>query len=269
MRIPDKSPRLLLCLALTAIAAGCSGPAPDPPEAGSAVLYWLGADADALVRCSVANQCGDGDTNFGALASLTVGGGELEHSRSYVRFYMPVFPPGTTVVRAQLELFHGGTREDGTTDDVRLEVARAPGPWKPLEVTWNEQPLSSTIGTETKLTLVSKGWSAADVSAAVASHIADPATNQGFVVFTPAHMQIEKGFDSNSHTSRTVDELGHAPRLLLQVERPPEGDVSWPEAFPEDTDLPFPGEQVAIAEAADGEAWPEAWGAGLTARCGP
>jgi hypothetical protein len=266
----DSPTRASLLAAVLVCIAGCAAPEPDPPDAPpGAALYWLGSDADALVKCSVASQCGDGGANYGTLPGLSVGGGELEHSRSYVRFYMPLFPPGTAVVRAQLELFHGGEREDGTTDEVCLDVARAPAAWSPLQVTWNDQPLSSTSGGEAKLSLVSRGWSAADVTAVVVDHVADPASNDGFVVLAPATAQLRKGFDSNAHPSRTADDLGRAPRLLLEVAPPSDGEPSWPEAFPDDTDLPFPGQRIAVAEAAAGEDWPVDWEAASTSRCGP
>jgi hypothetical protein len=260
--------RLSLAIGAVASLVGCgSDPTPKAPAPGG--LLWIGSDADALVRCSVSKQCGDQATNFGALSSLSVGGGELEHSRSYVRFLMPAFPPGTKVVQAQLELFHGGKQEDGTKDDICLDVARSPGPWKPLEVTWSNQPLSSTIGTETKMSLVSQGWSAADVTAAVVDHVANPENNFGFVVFTPASSQIHKSFDSNSHQSRTDTELGTSPRLLVRVELPASGEVVWPESFEEGTDLPFPNESIEIAEASVGDSWPADWKAASTAPCGP
>lgn len=251
--------------------AGCSGGGPgskgNPAPAHDELVMWVGADADALVKCSVANQCGDGDSNYGLLPSLSAGGGQLEHSRSYVRFLLPNFAPGTKLEYAQLELYHGGKNEDGTSDDICMEVARATAPWSPRTVTWNDQPLTSTIGTETRLDLVSQGWSGANVTAIVQDQLADPDSDFGFVVFANANVDARKSFDSNSHPSRTANELGHAPRLLLSFSGDVDAITEFPVDYSDDTDLPFGGQTIQYAKSAYGSEWPADWQAAELGQC--
>jgi hypothetical protein len=250
------------------VALGCDNqPTPTAPTTDGSNLLWLSSEADALVKCSVAAQCGDGGANFGALSYLSAGGGELEHSRSYMRFPMPKFPLGTKIVKAQLELHHGGKSEDGTSDDVCLDVAHASSMWQPFGVTWNEQPLSSTTGSEVRLDLVSQGWSGADVTGLVIDQLADPSQSFGFVVFANANQNLRKTFDSNAHPSRTPTDLGTAPRLLVHFEREKGGDIEWPAAFDDYTDLPFPGQSVEFAYAETGDDWPAEWEAAQMGQC--
>lgn len=264
-------------LALTSVTLGAcdpdAGAGPGGPWAledlGDRDLFvWIGADRDAVVRCSGA-ECSDGDVSYGLEGSLAISNEPGEAKASYVHFHLPELPPGAEVVEAYLELHHGATREDGRSDDRCLPVAPAASAWTWTELTWNGQPNTIGLGAggPFAIALRSDAWSGTgDIGEHVADLMGGTAPNHGFAVFAPgaAGGPVDKGFESTNGASRAADDLGLAPRLLVRVHVPDgvEGDFVVP-PLPPDNDLQFDGQTTALGRVSAGDDWPEIWHASI------
>ena len=249
---------------LGASPAADEQPPVDPIVSGT-VYLWVGASKDALVSCGGLG-CPEADNNYGLLGFLTVAGWQRATKGAYVYFDMPLLPPGTVVEEAYFEMYHGGQREDGKTDDVQIPVARAAGLWSPRAITFANQPnITAGLG-ETFLNLNSQDWSGTpNIVGIIREWMANPASNFGFVAsWSPLRAPfIEKGFHSINHPSRTLTDMGLAPRLLLKVQLPDGYDSSnifMPAFLPVGHDLPTqPGKAITMMRSAGGANWPAEW----------
>lgn len=98
------------------------------------------------------------------------------------------------------------------------------------------------------------------MTSAVKEHLADPSKNYGFAITAPPNTEIDKAFYSLNSKDRTEEDLGRAPRLLIEVELPPGSEpITWPQQVAVESDLPFEGEEVLIAKTAGGEDFPAEW----------
>lgn len=254
--MPIRSLPLLFLLAACDQAAPSSSPADD---AGTLFL-WIGADRDAFTTCSLSTSCTAGGPNNALAGEIQVANEEqLEQKRGYVHFALPTLPADAVIERAYLELYNPATMGDGRSDDLCIPVVRLLEPWDPFTLDWQNQPLTSAMGGDSALSLRSNAWSSADVTVAVREHYADPATNHGFALYVPAGVQADKGFYSNNATSRTVDELGLAPRLLLEVTSKRGGELRFPQTLDQSTDLPFRGASTLMGRAVLADDWPDDW----------
>ena len=248
----------LFVIVLSLLVPGCRKNAPTS-SGGTAqtVCLWIAADKDTWVWFEYPESSWDKD---GYLRVAYYG----DHKRSFVHFHLPNLPAGTEIAEAHMELYHGGTTEDGYTDDLDIQVQRASGAWDPATLTWNNQPTFSRA-TEFLIHLRSAAWSASDpILTIVRETFANPSAYYGFVVdlFLPAETHgFEKGFDSNNK-DRTVQDLKHAPRLLMKVKLPQGktvSDITLP-SLPSDNDLGFPaGTQILMLRYSQGSDWPSTW----------
>lgn len=252
------------CLvALAALTAACGGtPTTEGPTPTSGTVFlWIGADQDTYTKCSVAASCANGDQNHPLQGELHVSNEpEIELKRAYLHFTLPTLPEGATVVRANLEVYNGAKQGDGRSDDVCLGVTAVGESWSPFALTWADQPVDQAVSGEFGLSFRSKAWTTANVLDAVQEHFADPAKNFGFAITAPPNTQLDKAFYSLNAETRTADDMGLGPRLLIEIELPAGSDpISWPSDVASDSDLPFPGQSVLMAKTAVGEDFPEEW----------
>ncbi|MEL6771124.1 MAG: DNRLRE domain-containing protein [Bacteroidota bacterium] len=242
----------------------------DVPLATGTVYMWIGADMDATVSCGplTVPGCPEADNNYGTQGGLSVSFNGVGIKRSYVHFGLPTLPEGSTVDEAYFEMYHGGQNEDGQSDDITIPVTLAGAPWKPLEITYNNQPNRSTSGSSGfGLTLNSMDWSGtADIANLVQSHFDSPATNYGYVVYwgSNAGNGIEKGFYSINDYRRTRTDLGLSPRMLVKVTLPPgytTADIDLAPTLNADSDLnPRGSGPILMVRFASGTSdWPDAW----------
>lgn len=246
------------------LAAGCGGsPAtgPGPTDAGPGTLFlWIGADRDTFTSCPLAQGCPDGGPNNALAGEIQVANeDQVEQKRGYVHFALPTLPPDAVIEVAYLELYHPAIMGDGRSDDLCVPVSRVTQPWDPFTIDWQNQPVQSPGGGELVLALRSDAWVRADVTAVVRDHYADPATNHGFAISFGANVQADKAFYSNNAVSRTADDLGRGPRLLLEVTSAKGGEIGFPEVLDAATDLRFPGESALMGLAVVSDDWPEDW----------
>lgn len=270
MKGADRFRAAALAVALLLALAGCSSPPtgtggePVEGSASGTVFLWLGSDADTYVSCETGGPpCPGEELNFGTDDFLRVAFSAVALKKTYVRFALPDLPDGSVLTEAYFELYHPGTREDGQSDDISIPVAPAAGPWSPMTLTLANEPNPQLTGGDYDINLNSAEWSGtADLATLVRDWLADPGSNHGFYVYWPdADAGIEKGFYSNNHSSRTEDDLGRAPRLLMRVELPDgatSDDITLP-AIPPDNDLPFDGQTILMMRVAGGEDWPAGW----------
>ena len=228
------------------------------------VGYWISANADARVSFGRVGE--EANQNYGNGGFLAVANGPLGRKMSYVRFTIPTFPAGTEIREAKLELFHGGKNEDGTTDDIMINVGvvRAE-PWSPATITWNSRPDRGGNPTaDAAIRLRSQAWSGTqDISGIVRDMIASPSTNYGFVVWyqDPTGRQVEKGFYSNNDGRRTQTSLGLSPRIVMKVRFAPgtgTADVTLP-FLPSDHDLGHLPQPITTVLYRAGSDWPTDW----------
>ncbi len=249
---------------LGAAPAGDEQPPVDPVVSGT-VYLWVGASKDALVSCGGVG-CPEANNNYGLMGFLTVAGWLRATKGAYVYFDMPLLPPGSVVEEAYFEMYHGGKNEDGKTDNVQIPVSRAAAPWSPRTITFANQPNKTAGLGETYLNLNSQDWSGTpNIMGIIRAWMANPATNFGFVAsWSPGKSPfIEKGFYSINDRSRTLTDMGLAPRLLLKVQLPDGYDSSsifMPAFLPVGHDLPTrPGQGVTTMRSAGGPSWPDSW----------
>ncbi len=195
----------------------------DLEEASGTVYYWLASDADTYVEClNIVAPCAgeqiDRSTNPGLVVAHTPG----VIKRSYINFPMPIFPDGTVIEEAYLELYHSGTNEDGKSDDINLSVTRVKPIWNAATMTFQNQPIPVESGEEFKMDLKSDDWSGtSNMAFSLQKDIVENRDLEGFVVFIRnKEPGYEKGFHSGNHSSRSLDNLGMGPRLMLKVTLP-------------------------------------------------
>jgi len=252
---------------------GCKLINPSNNSSGTFTYLWIASHKDTYISCGRMSQdgsCPEGNHNFGDITWLTVSrtltGSLRTLKRTYVDFLLPTLPPGTEINKAYLELFHGGSNEDGKTDDLTLEIQLATDNWNPMTLTYNNEPYFSTTGQSHGLFLQSQNWCGSeDITQIMTDAISNPSNFYGFVVDYSTWGQVdemEKGFRSNNHTNRTVNDLDNSPRLLLKLELPSGSsvnDIVMP-PLTSDNDLGHPpGTNVLILRSSNGEDWPSDW----------
>lgn len=246
---------------LAALLCSCSSSTPNDGGAPPETLYlWVGADKDTFLTCSLSVGCDNGGLNQPFAGELQIANEDgLEQKRAYVHFTLPTLPPDAVVEHARLELYNGAMMGDGRSDELCVPVAALDEPWNPRAMTWQNQPLESAVGGEFSMSMRSKAWAVADVTVAVRKHLADPESNFGFALYIPPNVQADKGFSSINAVSRTLDDLGLAPRLMIEVNSETGGVIRYPETIVEDTDLGFERQSVVMVKAFAGEDWPADW----------
>ena len=265
---PPTMQRAALLACVVAVTAGCD---PDgTSEAESAhVLMWLTSYKDAYVKCTSSVDCADENVNQ-ASGSLQVAAEPIELKYTYVQYLLPKLPPGTTVSRAYMELYHPGEREDGQPDEQCLQVASVPQAWGPSTITYADQPTAPpNISREFQIAIRSQAWSvSSDIGPIVERLFADPNAHLGFVVYPAPNATLDKSFSDN--TSRDADDLGKAPRLLVEATIPggyDARDYGMPDHVPDDHDLEFPADADGAArmvQLSEDDDWPTEWDAGAS-----
>lgn len=254
-----------IILAVCSILTGCDALLDNTKLSTSDqyVCVWLSSDRDAFVSYGRTGE--EVNRNF-ADNDLSVARGVLGYKYSYVNFSRPEFPEGTEIVLAKLELYHGGKNEDGTTDDITLDVGVVRNePWGRSTITWNNRPdRGGQPFAEVPLYLRSQAWSGTgDISGYVKEMFNNPSSNYGFEISLPntgaAH--VEKGFYSNNDFHRKQNDLGLSPRLVMKIKLPPGktmNDIRLP-FLPADHDfkrLPQPVTTVNLVQSGE---FPQDW----------
>jgi hypothetical protein len=269
-------PMILATVMFALFAAGCgliTGPdccctmckGPDTPKPGDTgvVCLWVSSDKDAFASYGRVGE--EVDRNFGQYGFLSVANGPLGIKHSYVHFTPPTFPAGTEILEAKFEMYHSGKNEDGTTDDILLNVGVIRNePWSPGTLTWANRPDRDGLpAPETEIRLRSQNWSGTpDITGFVQEMGTNPNAFHGFLVWyrDPSERQVEKGFYSNNDSRRTQTELGLAPRLVIRVRLPqgkPTSDMKLG-YLPGDTDITVPRE-VTTVKIRKSQTWPADW----------
>jgi hypothetical protein len=186
------------------------------------LYYWITTDADTYVECTFSGGgCSGGDFDHSGYDFITVANSQLSLKRAYVNFPGVQFPQGTVIEEAYFELYHSGKNEDGKTDDLQLDVNRVRTAWNAGTITYFNQPIQPGHGGEFQLKLESQNWSGTNNMAGAMQQDLGSPNFQGFLItYHNAVPGIEKGFHSGNHRSRTLNDLGLAPRLLLKVTLP-------------------------------------------------
>lgn len=229
--------------------------------ASDTVCVWIAANSDTYASER------EPDMNFGRHGSLVVATGPLGVKNSYVRFTQPTFPQGTEIFYARMELYHSGRNEDGTSDDISLNVLPIQSEtWGPLTLNWKNRP-DRGFGPQgtIPLRLRSQTWSGTtNIADVVRQSYADPQNYFGYRITLPSEFfnkQIEKGFYSNNDRRRTTTDMGLSPRLLLKVKLPANtttSDIRLP-FLPVGNDLGDLGQPILMAQFVQGSQFPDTW----------
>ena len=192
---------------------------PGVPISGT-VAIWVSAEQDTYISCGRTSACEEGDLNFGRHSPLAVAGWDLARKLPFVHFELPRLPAGTEILEAYLELNHNAQREDGRTDDLKIPVSMPGAPWNAMTLTWNNNQNTPAAGGAYNICLRSFAWSG---SPNIATDIQGRREYDAFLSwpYPTATPPIEKGFASANDVSRTEDNLGLAPRLLIKAQLPP------------------------------------------------
>ncbi|MBX3744933.1 MAG: DNRLRE domain-containing protein [Verrucomicrobiae bacterium] len=187
--------------------------------------------------------------------------------RTYVHFVLPRLPAGSQIGKAFLNLYNPDF--SNPPENAPIHARTAVRHWDPCDLTWNNQPeepgflSSADFGIKYR----NRDWCGptASIRQFIEPIFANAAAHEGFIIFTPVQPSQQKAFLSNNHSSRTANDLGLAPRLLVRVKLPPgttAADIRIP-PLPADNDLGALGVHVllvAVADAADDlEPFPAAW----------
>jgi hypothetical protein len=187
------------------------------------VYYWITSDADTYVECvSIGGACNGSEIDHSGYDFITVGHNVNAIQRSYVNFPRPGFPPGTVIEEAYFELFHSGKNEDGKSDDILMDVHKVRSGWNAGQLTYTNQPIPVGGGGEFRMKLESQDWSGTEnIGFDPEKEFGPAGIFEGFLVFISNYEPgYVKGFYSGNHKSRTLTDLGLAPRLLLKVTLP-------------------------------------------------
>ncbi|MBL7988560.1 MAG: DNRLRE domain-containing protein [Chlorobi bacterium] len=239
---------------------------PDTPAVGGTVCVWLASDRDTYASFGRVGE--EADRNFGDYGSLVVAKGELANKLSYVNFARPTFPEGTEILEAKFEMFHGGKNEDGTTDDLLLNVGAIKNePWGRSTLTWNNRPdrggvPPSDVG---ELRLRSQAWSGTNniLGAAKELLLTQPDRHYGFVVSLGQVFGagVEKGFYSNNDYRRKRDDMALSPRMVMKIRLPAgktTSDIKMPFLSP-DHDFSKLVQPITTIHFSPGSDYPAEW----------
>jgi hypothetical protein len=257
---------LLMFLATTGCPLPPSIPPPpiipmtteDQPISGSIVM-WVSADQDTYISCGRTSACEEGNLNFGRHSPLAVAGWDLARKMPFIHFRLPELPTGTKILETYIELYHNGRNEDGRTDDLKIPVAR-PAPWDAMILTWNNSANTSSTAGAYNICLRSLAWSG---SPNIAGDIQGKQEYDVFLswAYPGSTPPIEKGFASDNDFSRTQNNLGLAPRLLVKAQLPPGTTISSRavRTFQPSEDLGRLTQPVLMMIAEQTAVWPPAW----------
>jgi hypothetical protein len=146
-------------------------------------------------------------TNFGAGATINVGGGGA--SQSLVQFDLTTLPSGTTasnIGKATLVLFVNKVGVAGT-----VNVSAASGSWTESGVNGSNAPVVGAAVASGLLVDQSNTYLLVDATAAVRNWITTPASNSGFII-TPLGREVNVAFDSKESTTTS-----HPAQLLIAL----------------------------------------------------
>lgn len=192
------------------------------------VYFWITTDADTYVECSFAGGgCNGADFDHSGYDFVTVANSALSIKRSYVNFPKITFPAGTVIEEAYFEMYHSGKNEDGKSDEIQLDVNRVYTPWNAGSISYTNQPIQPGNGGAFQMKLKSQDWSGTSNIATLMQEAIPANQFEGFLVSLQSpNPGYEKGFYSGNHRSRTLSDLGLAPRLLMKVNLPDGSDAS-------------------------------------------
>ncbi len=187
------------------------------------VYYWISSDADTYVEClTIAGGCSGGDIDHSGYDFVAVAHTSSEIRRAYVNFPQPSFPSGTVVEEAYFELYNIQKNNDGKSDDILLDVNRVHKDWNAGQITYSNQPILTGNGAEFNMKMRSQNWCGTiDIGSFMQQDLLTASNFNGFLVSIQSYEPgYDKGFCSGNHKSRTLTDLGLAPRLLLKVKLP-------------------------------------------------
>ncbi|MCC7437514.1 MAG: DNRLRE domain-containing protein [Armatimonadetes bacterium] len=202
----------------------CDDPGPDSTEKfADTICVWLASDRDTYASYGRVGE--EADRNFADYSPLAIAKGELARKQAYVNFARPVFPQGAEILEAKFEMFHGGKNEDGTTDDILVNVGSIKNEaWSRSTLTWNNRPDRGGVPPVDvpPIRLRSQAWSGTDNIAGAAQEmlITQPNNHYGFVVSLGQVFGVEKGFYSNNDIRRKRDDMGLSPRMVMKIRLP-------------------------------------------------
>ncbi len=262
-----KTSKVLLPLII--MLSFCSCEIIDEIESSSTIrtaYYWIIADADTYVECVKAGGiCVPVEANY-AGRPLVTAHNALGVKRSFVNFPLPDFPKGTVVDEAYFEMFHSGTREDGKTDDIFIDVNTIDEPWIADDVHYNNQPIQPGLTGLFQIKLKSAAWSgSSNIATLMNDRINAPEQFHGFVAFIQRpEPGYEKGYYSNNDDSVFNDGLGRAPRILLKVTLPEGANANDIGFNDQHTDIN--GSRIFGSSARQVQDWPADWEVAILAR---
>jgi len=264
-----KTLTLALTITLAALlASGCNllqEATPAQPVGSGTICFWIAADKDTYASFGRTGE--EGDLNFGQHGTLVVATGPNGRKKTYLNFARPNFPEGTEILFAKIELFHPGKNEDGTSDDIPLDISTIrTEPWSPATLTWNNRPDRGASHTsEFQLMLRSQAWSGTgNIKGFIEDMFMNPSSHYGFLVALEDGFfanQIEKGFYANNDIRRKQDDLGLSPRLVMKVKLPAgksTNDVTMP-FLPTDNDLKNLPRPVTMVRFVQADEFPSDW----------
>jgi len=184
------------------------------------VFLWIAGYRDTSLDTALPNPAAGCDPE------LRVGQFVESVRRTYVDFMLPQLPAGSQVTEAYLNLYHPARRGDGTTDNINISVQRTSDNW---EACPTPASLTFSPGFDFNLDLRSQDWSGSeDIHVLINDLIANPTGFEGFMLhhLSGGGIPVQKSFYSDNHQSRTRNDLGLSPRLLLRVQLPPGLDAS-------------------------------------------
>jgi hypothetical protein len=249
-----------------------------PNDASGTVYMWIAPYTDTKISSE------NPDMNYKNSADLTAGRADIpgnvsNYQVSYIKYLMPFLPDSTQILESYFEVYHSGQTEDGTTDDVYLNLSEVGVKWNADSVTWNHGPDGGKFtpgANPMKIKLHSQDWSGTtDITPLVKRLIADTASNTEFRLTIGDQRNFFKSFYSNNDyhgngndAHRSDSTLGLAPRILIKIVLPAgktTKDIYYP-ALPPDTDITlgrftFTRGYVWMANYASGTPdWPATWG---------
>lgn len=271
---------VLIFSAIIAVAfSGCTKTSSSSSSASGVVYMWIGPVADTKLDADNPDQnfVKSGDNT---VARYHIPGSVAWHVTSYIKFELPQMPAGTKIDEAYFEMFHSGTTEDGTSDNVRFLVSPINATWRADSVTWNNSPDGGAItngASPFSCILHSNDWcGTTNIDSMIIRWFADTGNTKGFGlrVTTADPSTYYKSFYSNNSfigagnkDGRTDSTLGKAPRLLIKIELPAgktTNDFVW-KTIPLDYDIPLGSftartGYIYLASYRTGSDWPTEWG---------
>jgi hypothetical protein len=182
-----------------------------------------------------------------------------------VQFYLPILPSDAKVTHAYINVYENSQQWPGQN---QIDVALANGPWDASTIKWSDQPNPpGPLGSGPAIGPYSgiPKWRGTDnIASYVQGHLDDPSSNNGFVlVMNGYNGDWVRSFASLNHATRTADNMGQAPRLLMRVETnaPMTNADVIPGPIPADNELSprFPG-LITVSEQFFGlNDWPSNW----------